>query len=59
MKKKHIGSSFDRWLREEGLEEQVTAAAIKRVLARQTAAAPREGQPGGAGTRSEKTREAR
>lgn len=42
MKKKHIGSSFDSWLHEEGLYEEVTAAAIKRVLARQVAAAMKE-----------------
>jgi DNA-binding phage protein len=35
MKKKNIGSSFDDWLREEGLYEEATAVAIKRVLARQ------------------------
>ena len=35
MKRKHIGSSFDDWLREEGIYEEVTTAAIKRVLARQ------------------------
>jgi len=35
MKKKKIGSSFDDWLREEGLYEETTAVAIKRVLARQ------------------------
>jgi antitoxin HicB len=35
MKKKHIGSSFDEWLREEGIYEETTAVAIKRVLARQ------------------------
>jgi antitoxin HicB len=35
MKKKHIGSSFDDWLREEGIYEETTAVAIKRVLARQ------------------------
>ena len=34
MKKKDIGSSFDDWLREEGLYEQVTAVAIQRVLVR-------------------------
>lgn len=39
MKKKHIGSSFDSWLREEGIYEEVSASAIKRVLARQVAAA--------------------
>ena len=35
MKKKNIGSTFDNWLREEGLYEEVSAAAIKRVVARQ------------------------
>ncbi|MBZ5608884.1 MAG: helix-turn-helix domain-containing protein [Acidobacteriia bacterium] len=35
MKKKNIGSSFDSWLREEGLYEEVSAAAIKRVVSRQ------------------------
>jgi antitoxin HicB len=42
MKKRDIGSSFDSWLREEGFCEEVTAAAIKRVLARQIAAAMKE-----------------
>jgi antitoxin HicB len=42
MKKKNIGSSFDGWLREEGIYEEVTATAIKRVLARQVAAAMKE-----------------
>ena len=44
MKKKNIGSSFDSWLREEGTYEEVTATAIKRVLARQVAAAMKEEQ---------------
>ena len=35
MKKDNIGSSFDSWLREEGIYQEVTAPAIKRVLARQ------------------------
>ena len=39
MKEKNIGTSFDSWLREEGVHEQVTAGAIKRVLARQVEAA--------------------
>jgi antitoxin HicB len=39
MKKKNIGSTFDSWLREEGLYEKVSGAAIKRVVARQVAAA--------------------
>jgi hypothetical protein len=34
MKKKNIGSSFDEWLRAEGLYEETFRAAIKRVLAR-------------------------
>jgi antitoxin HicB len=39
MKKKNIGSTFDSWLREEGLYEEVSATAIKRVVARQVEAA--------------------
>ncbi len=36
MKKKgRIGGSFDAFLKEEGLYEEVTAKAIKRVIARQ------------------------
>lgn len=42
MKGKNIGSTFDSWLHEEGIYEQVTAAAIKRVLSRQLAAAMKE-----------------
>jgi antitoxin HicB len=42
MKKKNIGSSVDSWLREEGIYEEVTATAIKRVLARQVEAAMKE-----------------
>ena len=42
MKKKNIGSSFDSWLREEGIYEEVTATAIKRVLSRQLEAAMEE-----------------
>ncbi len=29
----HFGSSFDDWLKEQGIYEEVTADAIKRVLA--------------------------
>jgi antitoxin HicB len=36
-KNPHIGSSFDSWLDEEGIQEEVTAAAIKSVIARQLA----------------------
>ncbi len=42
MKKKNIGSSFDSWLREEGLYEEVNGTAIKRVVARQVEAAMQE-----------------
>jgi hypothetical protein len=35
MRKKNVGSSFDDWLREEGIYEETAAFAIKRVLARQ------------------------
>lgn len=36
MKKKgRIGSSFDDFLKEEGIYDEVTARAIKRVIARQ------------------------
>ena len=42
MKKKNVGSSFDSWLREEGIYEEVSAAAIKRVLARQVEAAMKD-----------------
>jgi antitoxin HicB len=37
-KNPHIGSSFEGWLEEEGLREEVTAAAIKSVISRQLAA---------------------
>jgi antitoxin HicB len=42
VRKKNIGSSFDSWLREEGIYEEVTASAIKRILARQVEAAMKE-----------------
>ncbi len=35
MNKKHIGSNFDDFLKEENLYEQTQAAAIKRVIAHQ------------------------
>ena len=35
MAKKNIGSSFDDFLEEEGLLEEVTAVAVKRVIAYQ------------------------
>jgi antitoxin HicB len=42
MEKKNSGSSFDGWLREEGIYEEVTATAIKRDLARHLEAAMKE-----------------
>jgi DNA-binding Xre family transcriptional regulator len=36
-KNPHIGSSFESFLQEEGLYEEVTQSAIKAVLARQIA----------------------
>ena len=38
MKEKNIGSSFDSWLEDEGIHEEVTANAIERVSARRAAA---------------------
>ena len=38
MKKKHMGSTFDSFLREEGIYEDVSAGAIKRVVARHSKA---------------------
>lgn len=37
MSKKHIGSSFEEFLKEEGTFDQTTTRAIKRVLAWQIA----------------------
>ncbi|MDO8705044.1 MAG: helix-turn-helix domain-containing protein [Sulfuricaulis sp.] len=42
MSKRHIGSSFDDFLREEGILAQTETAAIKRVLAYQIAQAMKE-----------------
>ena len=39
MKRKNKGSTLDSLLREDGIYEDVTSAAIKRVLARQLEAA--------------------
>jgi hypothetical protein len=36
-KNRHLGSSFESWLDEAGIREEVTAAAIKAVIARQLA----------------------
>ena len=42
MKKKNVGSSFDSWLREEGIYGEASANAINRVVARQVEAAMQE-----------------
>jgi len=44
MKRQNIGSSLDSWLRERRIYEEITATAIKRVLARQVEAAIQEKQ---------------
>ncbi|MGO9268935.1 MAG: XRE family transcriptional regulator [Terriglobia bacterium] len=44
MRHEKKGSSFDDWLREEGIYEDVSAAAMKRVLARQIEHAMKEKQ---------------
>jgi antitoxin HicB len=36
-KNRHIGSTFESWLDEAGIREEVTIAAIKAVIARQLA----------------------
>jgi antitoxin HicB len=41
-KNTHAGSSFESWLDEEGIREEVTAAAIKAVVARQLASEMRK-----------------
>jgi antitoxin HicB len=42
-KDKHSGSSFDSFLKEEGIFEEVEAVAIKRVIAWQLSEAMRKG----------------
>ena len=42
MNKKNVGSSFDSWLRAEGIYAETTSAAVKRVLAHQVEAAMKE-----------------
>jgi hypothetical protein len=37
-KNPHIGSTFESWLDEHGIREEVTATAIKEVIAEQLAA---------------------
>jgi len=37
-KNPRIGSSFESWLDEQGIREEVTAAAVKAVIARQLTA---------------------
>jgi antitoxin HicB len=38
----HLGSSFESWLDEHGIREEVTAAAIKSVIAEQLALAMKD-----------------
>ena len=38
----HIDATFESWLDEQGLREEVTAAAIKELIAEQLAAAMKE-----------------
>jgi predicted thioesterase len=38
-KHRHVGSTFDAFLEEEGIRDEVEAAAIKRVFARRVAQA--------------------
>jgi hypothetical protein len=54
-RKGRIGSSFDEFLKEEGLYEEVTAGAIKRVLTRQIT----EAMAAGGITKSEMARRMR
>ena len=44
VKKGRIGSAFDDFLKEEGIYEEVQAAALKKVVAHQLAEAMREQQ---------------
>lgn len=37
-KNQHVGSTFESWLDTQGIREEVTAAAIKEVIAAQLAA---------------------
>ncbi len=41
-KNPHIGSTFESWLDEKGIREDVTAAAVKSVIADQIAVAMKE-----------------
>lgn len=41
-KNPHIGSTFESWLDEKGIREEVTASAIKSVIAEQIAVAMKE-----------------
>lgn len=45
MTSKHIGSSFDDFLKEEGIYEEATAHALKRVLAGQIGEAMKDPGP--------------
>jgi antitoxin HicB len=43
-KNPHIGSSFEGWLDEEGIREEITVAVIKSVIARQLASERKKGR---------------
>ena len=47
MKRKNMGSTFDSWLREEGIEGEVTANAIRRAAAGMSFAAAATSLPNG------------
>jgi hypothetical protein len=42
MRRENKGSSFDGWLREEGIYDKVSTGAVKRVLARRIEHAAKE-----------------
>jgi antitoxin HicB len=42
MKNKHLGSSFEDFLKEQGIHEEATSHALKRVIAWQLAEAMKE-----------------
>jgi antitoxin HicB len=56
MNRKNIGSTFDSWLREEGLYGEVRAAAVHRVIARKlNEGCPEAGRSSSGGVRGFRT----
>jgi antitoxin HicB len=47
MNRKNIGSTFDSWLREEGLYGEVRAAGIQGVVTRKNLTLPDRSEPSG------------